>query len=82
VTLVRDSGSVVTGPNLSGGPYNNGTFQLLGVGGASVIYTIQATTNLIQWTNIGSATGDVSGNFTISDTNASNFRYRFYRTTN
>jgi hypothetical protein len=82
VTLVRDSGSVITGPHLSSGPYSNGTFQLLGVGGASAIYTIQATTNLIQWTNIGSATGDVSGNFTIIDTNASKFRYRFYRTTN
>ena len=82
VTLVRDSGSVVVGPHLSTGPYSNGTFQLLGVGGASSIYTIQATTNLIQWTNIGFATGDVSGNFNISDTNASKFRYRFYRTTN
>jgi hypothetical protein len=82
VTLVRDAGSVVTGPQLSSGPYSNGTFQLLGAGGASTIYTIQATTNLIQWTNIGSATGDVSGNFNIIDTNASKFRYRFYRTTN
>ncbi len=82
VTLVRDSGAVITGPHLSSGAYSNGTFQLLGVGGASSIYTIQATTNLIQWTNIGFATGDVSGNFNISDTNASKFRYRFYRTTN
>jgi hypothetical protein len=82
VTLVRDSGSVITGPQLSVGAYGNGTFQLLGVGGASAVYTIQATTNFIQWTNIGSATGDVSGKFNIFDTNASNFRYRFYRTTN
>ena len=82
VTLVRDSGSVITGPQLSFGPYSNGTFQLLGVGGASAIYTIQATTNFIQWTNIGNATGDVSGKFSILDTNASKFRYRFYRTTN
>jgi len=82
VTLVRDSGSAVTGPQLSTGSYNNGSYQLLGAGGASVIYTIQATTNFIQWTNIGSATGDVNGHFIIFDTNASKFRYRFYRTTN
>jgi hypothetical protein len=82
VTLVRDSGSVIAGPLLSTGSYSNGTFQLLGAGRASIVYTIQATTNLIQWTNIGSATGDVGGNFNILDTNASKFRYRFYRTTN
>jgi hypothetical protein len=37
---------------------------------------------LIQWSNIGTATGSVSGNFNFIDTNAAKFRYRFYRTTN
>ena len=79
--LVRDSGTGA-GPLLSNGGYTNKTFKLLGVGGGSTIYTIQASTNLLQWTNVGLATGDISGNFTFTDTNATNFRYRLYRTTN
>jgi len=79
VRLVRDSG---TGPQLSSGSYSNGTFRLSGAGGNAVIYTIQATTNFIQWTNLGTATGDGSGNFIFIDPNAFLFRYRFYRTTN
>jgi hypothetical protein len=43
---------------------------------------VQATTNFIQWTNIGFATGGVSGNFLFNDTNAFRYQYRFYRTTN
>jgi len=82
VVLVRDSGGAPTGPQLSSGGYTNKTFKLLGVGSGSTIYTIQASTNLLQRTNVGSATGDISGNFIFTDTNATNFRYRFYRTTN
>jgi hypothetical protein len=82
VVLVRDSGGVATGPQLSSGGYTNKTFRLLGVGGGSTIYTIQASTNFSQWTNIGNATGDISGNFNFTDTNAANFIRRFYRTTN
>jgi hypothetical protein len=43
---------------------------------------VQATTNFIQWTNIGFATGGVGGTFTFADTNAFKFKHRFYRTTN
>jgi len=81
VVLVRDSGGIVTGPRVSGS-FTNQTFKLLGLGSGSTIYTIQATTNLLRWTNIGTATGDLGGNFLFTDTNATNFRYRFYRTTN
>jgi len=82
VTLVNESGPSPIGPILSDGGYANGTFHLLGSGNSTLAYTIQASTNLQQWTNIGSATGDVSGAFNFTDTNASKFRYRFYRTTN
>jgi hypothetical protein len=82
VTLVRDSDNTVTGPQLSADSYNNGTFHLFGAGSSSVIYAVQATTNFLQWTNIGTTTSDLSGNFNFLDTNASKFRQRFYRTTN
>ena len=82
VTLVRDSGGV--GPQLStgGGSYGNNAFQFTGTGGSSIIFTIQASTNFIQWTNIGTTTSAISGGFSFIDTNAPKFRYRFYRTTN
>ncbi len=82
VTLVRDSGAA--GPQLSasGGSYSNNAFHLAGTGGGSLVFTIQASTNFIQWTNIGTATSAISGSFTFIDTNAPKFRYRFYRTTN
>ena len=81
VVLVRDL-SPGSGPQLSNGGYSNKTYGLLGFGNGSAVYTIQASTNLLQWTNIGNATGDVSGNFKFTDTNAANFLRRFYRSTN
>ncbi len=81
VVLVRDLAPGERPPLLNNG-YTNKTYRLLGFGNGSAIYTIQASTNLVQWTNVGLATGDVIGNFNFTDTNATNFRYRFYRTTN
>ena len=81
VVLVRDSGTG-TGPTLSNGGLVNKTFKVLGAGSVATIYTIQASTNLVQWTNVGMATGNISGSFIFTDTNAPNFQYRFYRTTN
>jgi hypothetical protein len=82
VTLVRDTGPVA--PVLSAGNAGNGkgAFQLTGIAGSSLSLTILATTNFIQWTDIGTATSDSGGHFNFTDTNASQFRYRFYRTTN
>ena len=81
VVLVRDSGTSV-GALLSSGGRSNKTFRVTGAGNGSTIYTIQASTNFLQWTNVGFATGDVGGNFISADTNAVNYLYRFYRTTN
>jgi fibronectin-binding autotransporter adhesin len=82
VTFVRDIGAGAPQLSVNGGSYSNGNFRLNGFGSASIVFTIQATTNFLQWTNVGTATGDLSGNFNFNDTNASKFRYRFYRTTN
>jgi hypothetical protein len=79
VALVRAS---LTGTVLSSGGYSNANLRLVGNGSAASIYTIQATTNFLQWTNLAIVTADSSGNFNFIDTNASKFRYRFYRTAN
>ncbi|HYG21445.1 MAG TPA: hypothetical protein VEH04_01600, partial [Verrucomicrobiae bacterium] len=80
VTLVKDSGAGP--PQLGGSSWSNNLFRLKGTGGASTVYVIQATTNFLQWTNVGRATGDVSGAFLFTDTNAFRFRHRFYRAVN
>ena len=79
---MRDSGSASTGATLTGGVLTNGTFRLFALGSNTVIYGVQATTNFIQWTNIGFATGGVGGTLTFADPNAFRYQYRFYRTTN
>jgi hypothetical protein len=80
VVLVRGAGTA--GAQLANGGFSNGAFNLKGTGGASTIYVVQASTNFLQWSNIGSATGNLSGAFTFNDTNAFRYRYRFYRTAN
>jgi hypothetical protein len=56
-----------------GGP---ATIQGAGVTNGTV--TIQASTNLVSWTNIGSVYS--TGSFSFTDTNAPAYPYRFYRT--
>jgi fibronectin-binding autotransporter adhesin len=80
VTLVRDSGSA--GPTLTGGSYTSGTFRLFSSGGSGVVYGLQASTDFIQWTNIGFATGSVSGTLDFADPEAFRYPFRFYRTAN
>ena len=80
VVLMRD---LPGGPLLSSGGFSNKTYRLSGLGNnPATIYAIQATTNFVQWTNIGKATGDINGDFNFVDTNAASFNRRFYRTTN
>ena len=61
----------------------NGHIQLQGTGGVSGFsYTIEAAANLnpaIQWSNIGSAVANPSGQFFFTDTNAAFSAIRFYR---
>jgi plastocyanin len=74
---------VAVPPLLTVGGLTNGNWRLItGVGSPLTPVTMLATTNFIQWTNIGRATGDAGGNFLFIDSNAVLFRTRFYRTTN
>jgi len=57
-----------------------GQFQLTVTGATSHTYNIQATTNLLAWINIGSITLSTNGALNFTDTSASGFASRFYRT--
>lgn len=82
VMLVRDTGLLAPLLSVGDGAFSKGTFKISGLGGSGVGFQVLATTNFLQWTNIGFATSDLSGNLVFVDTNASKFRYRFYRLTN
>ena len=57
----------------------NGYFNFKLVSSTNIIFGIQASTNLVKWTNIGSALTDTNGLMLFQDTNAAGFHYRFYR---
>jgi subtilisin-like proprotein convertase family protein len=53
--------------------------QLTGIGAADTAYTIQASTNLLNWQAIGTGTAGTNGIFQLNDTNMDQFSRRFYR---
>jgi hypothetical protein len=52
---------------------------ITGSGNAGVVYTIQASSDLIHWQSIGTATANGTGVFEFDDSNVGNFPRRFYR---
>ncbi len=76
--IVANSGVVPEAPQLAGGPMIVGQFQLQITGAAGYAYTIQASTNLVAWTDLFT-TNPVSMPLVWQDPGASNFPSRFYR---
>ena len=60
-------------------PAAGGRFVLTGAAPVGHTYQILATTNLSNWTVIGTVTAGTNGSFQFTDTNAPNHRARFYR---
>ncbi|HWN94180.1 MAG TPA: hypothetical protein VNT99_04040, partial [Methylomirabilota bacterium] len=56
----------------------NGYFQLSFTGQVNAAYRVWTSTNLVDWTVLGSASSS-SGRFTFRDYSATNFSWRFYR---
>jgi hypothetical protein len=75
IVLVAPAAPVLTA--LGFGTNNNFQFKLTSTGNTS--FGIQASTNLIDWINIGIATTDTNGSLLFQDTNAPGFTSRFYR---
>lgn len=57
----------------------NNLTRFTGTGDAGVLYTIQTSTNLSQWQNIGTALASTNGVFEFEDGSATNLNRRFYR---
>jgi len=78
--LVRSSLIPPVPPVLTGGSRQaSGPFQLNFTGDQSVPYTVWASTNLANWTQLGMANLVSNGCFWFLDLNASNCPRRFYR---
>ncbi len=55
------------------------TVQITGTGDSNVLYSIQGSSDLVHWQNIGAAATGGSGVFQFDDSSATNFSSRFYR---
>jgi hypothetical protein len=57
----------------------NGSFNLNFSGDTNAAYTVWATTNLLNWVNLGTATESPPGQYQFIDQTATNSAQRFYR---
>jgi Legume lectin domain/Bacterial Ig domain/Immunoglobulin domain len=57
----------------------NSHVQLKFAGYPGKVYTVQASSNLVDWTSIGSAVADANGSFSFTDTSANGVASRYYR---
>jgi hypothetical protein len=69
----------VTLPTLSSSGLSKGLFRMSVSGSVGPDYTVQASTNLITWTNLFT-TNPATLPFTWTDTNTARFNRQFYRT--
>ncbi len=77
--IVGDYNIVQPQPTLTLAGISNGFFKFKLLSTTNTAFGIQASTNLVNWTNIGAGTTDLSGSFFFQDTNTSRFNRRFYR---
>jgi len=57
----------------------NGYFGFKLLSTTNIVFGIQASSNLVQWTSIGSGFTDTNGLMQFQDTNSPGIPYRFYR---
>ena len=57
----------------------NGGFKLTFTGLTNVAYSVQASTNLVNWARLGSANQPLPGQFQFVDSGVTNYQRRFYR---
>lgn len=57
----------------------NGSFVLQLSSTANVRFDIQASTNLVDWSDLGAITTDANGSFVFTDQDAGSYPARFYR---
>jgi len=61
-------------------PLPAGAMRINGTGDTNVTYTMEASSNLVQWLNLGATTSSGIGAIQFDDATATNSTTRFYRT--
>jgi hypothetical protein len=65
---------------IAGATMNGGQASMQFVGVPNTLYDIEASTDLINWTVVGTVESDANGLFQFQDANSASFPVRFYRT--
>jgi alpha-tubulin suppressor-like RCC1 family protein len=68
-----------SGFNWNPGSAGTGSFDLNFSGDSNATYTVWASTNLLNWVNLGAAIESPPGQYQFMDTTATNWPQRFYR---
>jgi hypothetical protein len=81
--LVIHNGTLTVNPpgivRITSLAHTNNHSYISGTGDAKVMYTIQASSDLIRWTSIGTAPSDASGRFEFAESGNANSGSRFFR---
>ena len=78
LTITEQQVGVTEAPGLPESRSGDGTVQLSLTGQTNLLYVIEASTNLVQWTKIGVRT-NLTGSVEFADRAATNYPQRFYR---
>ncbi len=68
-----------TNYSFSAGNVGSGSFNLSFTGDSNATYTVWASTNLLNWVNLGTANENPPGQYGFSDLTITNWPQRFYR---
>jgi len=76
VALIRDDGSLrLNRPSM----HRDGVFRVSGWGARSATYSVQLSTNLLDWIPVGTVSTDSGGLFDVSEQAAPEPSRQFYR---
>ena len=79
LTITELQEGVAQAPSLTGSLSGDRAVQLTLAGQTNLLYVIEASTNLVQWTKIAVRT-NLTGSVELTDSAAAKFPQRFYRT--
>jgi len=79
LTVVEHQANIVTAPQFASvSPLTNGTIDLKVTGDTGLLYVLEASTNLVDWTWLG-VRSNATGIVQFTDAKATNYTKRFYR---
>jgi len=78
LTITEHQAGLTNAPSLTASRLASDTVQLTLTGPTNLLYVLQASTNLVQWTKIAVRT-NLTGSVDFTDSETTNYPQRFYR---